>query len=148
MSKSHDDRAVEILTKAIEYAKEGLNKGVIFHPFGMIMDDNYNIEIIKNDIEDIEESYDSLGEEVNKYIAKGSVDILVLAVDTDIPDNLSKGVSSSIRLHIEEKSQRANDISARFLYVPYELCKVEGGEIFTKLHTPIAVGLIAEYIQK
>jgi hypothetical protein len=49
-------------------------------------------------------------------------------------------------LHLEEKSQIEKKIAARFLYVPYELCRVEDGEMFVKLHSPIPVGFPAEYI--
>jgi len=79
-------------------------------------------------------------------IKEGDVDIMVMAVDTLIPDRFVQDVPSSIRLHLEEKSQLDKKISARFLYVPYELCRVGDGELFVKLHAPIPVGFPAEYI--
>jgi hypothetical protein len=112
----------------------------------MLLNDAGEIEMYENEVEDTSESYTLLQDILRKRIKEGDVDIMVLAVDTMIPENFMKDVPSGIRLHLEEKSQIDKKISARFLYVPYELCKVEDAEIFVRLHNPIPVGFPAEYI--
>ena len=88
-----------------------------------------------------------MGETLKVRIKEGGVDVMVMVVDTLIPENFVQDVPSSIRLHLEEKSQIDKSVAARFIYVPYTLHQVEG-EILTKLHTPIPVGFPAEYIVK
>jgi len=147
MSDNHDERAMMVLEKAVYRAQELLEKTQSFKPFLMILDDDGNIDIIENEVVNSTESYALLGDTLKIRIKESSVDVIVMVVDTLIPENLVQDVPSSIRLHLEEKSQVDKSVSARFIYVPYTLHKVEG-EIFTKLHTPIPVGFPAEYIVK
>jgi len=114
----------------------------------MLLNDAGEVEVFENEIKDSTESYALLEETLKTRIEKDDVDIMALVVDTVIPDKFAKDVSASIRVHLEEKSQIDNKIGARFLYVPYELCKVGDGEMFVKLHAPIPVGFPAEYIVK
>ncbi len=147
MSNIHDDKAMLILEKAIYRAQALLEETQKFKPFLMILDDDGSIDIVENEIEESTESYALLGDTLKARIQEGGVDVMVMAVDTLIPENFVQDVPSSIRLHLEEKSQIDKSVAARFIYVPYTLHKVEE-EIFAKLHTPIPVGFPAEYIIK
>ncbi len=146
MSDNHDERALKVLEKAVYKAQVALEQTKHFQPFIMLLNDAGEIEIFENEIKDSAESYAALEEILNERIKERDVDVLVLLVDTLIPDKFVKDVPSGIRLHLEEKSQIHNKIGARFLYVPYELCKADDSELFVKLHTPIPVGFPAEYI--
>ena len=147
MSDNHDDRAMLVLEKAVYRAQELLAKTQNFKPFLMILSDNGSIDIVENDVQDSTESYLLLGDTLKVRIKEGNVDVMVMVVDTLIPENFVQDVPSSIRLHLEEKSQMDKSVAARFIYVPYTLHKVEE-KIFTKLHVPIPVGFPAEYIVK
>jgi hypothetical protein len=147
MLNDHDDRAMSVLEKAVYRAQKLLENTQKFKPFMMILDDDGSIDIVENEIEENTESYALLGETLKVRIKEGNVDVMVMVVDTLIPENFVQDVPSSIRLHLEEKSQIDKSVAARFIYVPYTLHKVEE-EIFTKLHTPIPVGFPAEYIVK
>ncbi len=147
MTDSHDDRAMLVLEKAVYRAQELLEKTQNFKPFLMILDDDGSIDIVENEVQESTESYALLGEILKVRIKKGNVDVMVMVVDTLIPENFIQDVPSSIRLHLEEKSQIDKSVAARFIYVPYTLHKIEE-EIFTKLHAPIPVGFPAEYITK
>ena len=147
MSDNHDDRAMLVLEKAVYHAQELLEKTQNFKPFLMILNDEGNIDIVDNEVEESIESYALLGDTLKVRIKEGGVDVMVMVVDTLIPENFVQDVPSSIRLHLEEKSQIDKSVAARFIYVPYTLHKVEE-EVFTKLHTPIPVGFPAEYIVK
>jgi len=146
MSTHEDEKAFSILEQAVSKAQKSLEQTKHFQPFLMLLNDAGEIELFENEVEDSTESYTLLEDALKVRIKEGDVDIMVMVVDTLIPDRFVQDVSSSIRLHLEEKSQLDKKISARFLYVPYELCRVGDGELFVKLHAPIPVGFPAEYI--
>lgn len=148
MSDNHDERALRVLEKAVYRAQASLEKTKYFQPFILLLNDAGEIEIYENEVKDSSQSYSVLEETLKKRMQKKDVDVLVLLVDTQIPDKFAQDVPTGIRVHLEEKSQIETKIGARFLYVPYELCKVGEGELFVKLHTPIPVGFPAEYIVK
>ena len=146
MSDNHDERALEVLEKAVYRAQESLEKTKHFQPFLMLLNDAGETEVFENEVKDSNESYTLLEEILKERVKEGDVDVMVLLVDTLIPEKFAQNVPSGIRVHLEEKSQIDKKIGARFLYVPYELCKIGDGELFVKLHAPIPVGFPAEYI--
>jgi hypothetical protein len=146
MSTHEDEKAFSILEKAVYKAQKSLERTKHFQPFLMLLNDAGDIELYENEVKDSTESYTLLEETLNDRINEGDVDVMVLAVDTLIPEKFDQGIPSSIRLHLEEKSQIDKKISARFLYVPYELCRIGDDELFVKLHAPIPIGFPAEYI--
>jgi len=148
MSDNHDERALKVLEKAVYRAQASLEEIKHFQPFIMLLTDAGEIELFENEVKDSVESYTLLEETLKNRISEGDVDIMVLVVDTIIPDKFVQSVSSGIRVHLEEKSQVDNKIGARFLYVPYELCQLKDEAMFVKLHAPIPVGFPAEYIVK
>jgi len=146
MSTLEDEKAFNLLEKAVYRAQELLEKTKNFQPFLMLLNDAGEIELFENEVKDTTESYALLEDTLKKRIKEGDVDVMVLVVDTLIPENFVRDIPSGIRLHLEEKSQIDKKIAARFLYVPYELCRKGEGDIFVKLHSPIPVGFPAEYI--
>ncbi len=148
MSNSDDEKAFRVLEEAVNKAQASLEKTKHFQPFLMLLNDTGEIEVFENEIEDSGKSYTLLENILKESIKMGDIDVMILAVDTVIPENFAGDIPNGIRLHLEEKCQIEKKIAARFLYVPYELCKVEEGEMYVKLHTPISVGFPAEYIVK
>jgi hypothetical protein len=146
MSTHEDEKAFSILEQAVYKAQKSLEIRKHFQPFLMLLNDAGDIELYENEVKDSTESYALLEDTLRARIKEEDVDVMVLAVDTLMPEKFVKDTSSSIRLHLEEKSQIDKKISARFLYVPYELCRIGDGELFVKLHAPIPVGFPAEYI--
>ena len=146
MSIQEDEKAFNVLEQAVYHAQRLLEKSTYFQPFLMLLNDAGEIELFENEVKDSTQSYALFEDILRRRVEKGDVDVMVLAVDTLIPENFVKDVPSSIRLHLEEKSQIDKKIAARFLYVPYELCRVGDGDMFVKLHAPIPVGFPAEYI--
>lgn len=146
MSNEADAKALQLLEKAVYRAQDSLEKSKHFQPFLMLLTDAGDIEVYENDIEDSSESYALLEKKLTERIQANDIDIMVLLVDTVIPEKFAEDISTGIRVHLEEKSQKDNKIGARFLYVPYELCRIAEGEMFVKLHAPIPVGFPAEYI--
>ena len=147
MSNNEDEKALALLEKAVYKAQDSLEKTTHFQPFLMLLTDSGKVEVYENEEEDSEKSYALLEEKLANRIEKNDIDIMILAVDTMIPEKFASDVPIGIRLHLEEKSQRNKKMGARFLYVPYGLCKTTEGQMFVKLHLPIPVGCPAEYIK-
>ena len=149
MSKTDDEKAFEVLEKAVYKAQEAMERTKYFHPFLMLLNDADEIEVVESEDEESSKGYQKLEEMLRDRLQdKSDVEIIALVVDTQIPENFVKDVPNGIRIHLEEKSQMHNKLSARYLYVPYELCRIGQGEMFVKLHIPIPVGFPAEFLVK
>ena len=146
MTNEDDAKALQLLEKAVYKAQDSLEATKHFQPFLMLRTDTGKIEIFDNDIEDSIQSYEALEDILTERIKEDDVDVMVLVVDTQIPERFAEDVPMGIRVHLEEKSQRDKKISARYLYVPYELCSTDKCALFVKLHMPIPIGIPAEYI--
>lgn len=144
--EQEDAKALELLEKAVYKAQNALEKTTHFQPFLMLLTESHEVEVYENEVEDSIESYALLENLLTKRVKKGDIDIMILAVDTMIPEKFVDNISIGIRLHLEEKSQRDKKIGARYLYVPYELCQIKGEDMYVRLHHPIPVGFPAEYI--
>ncbi|WP_309498131.1 hypothetical protein [Sulfurovum sp.] len=147
MSKSDDEKAFHILETAVYRAQDSMQKTKHFQPFLMLLNDADEIEVFENEEKESSQSYLLLEDVLrNRLDEKCDVEIIALVVDTQIPENFADDVPNGIRIHLEEKSQMHKKLAARYLYIPYELCKVDNGEMFVKLYTPIPVGFPAEYL--
>ncbi|MEA3492755.1 MAG: hypothetical protein U9R27_12770, partial [Campylobacterota bacterium] len=144
---NNDEKALLLLEKAVERAKVSLEVTQKFRPFMMILNKDGAASTIENQVEDMQDSYDRLGDSLKDRVKSDDIDVLVLAVDAMMPSRFGKGSLHSIRLHIEEQSQLQKDISARFIYLPYRLYSIEG-KIVVELDTPVPVGFPAEYLLK
>ena len=146
-NEQDDIKAFKLLEKAVNKAQKSLEERREFQPFLMLLTDLQEVEVYENEIKDSTKSYTFLEDLAKERIEKGDIDILILAVDTMIPDKFAKNIPMGIRLHLEEKSQRSKKIGARYIYVPYELCQIKGEALYVRLHYPIPVAFPAEYIR-
>ena len=142
-----DDRAMLVLQKAVMRAKEMLEGTQNFRPFALMLYEDGSIKTIENKVNDIENSYDQLCDSMRIRAAEGGVDVLAIVIDTLIPERFAKDIPNGIRLHLEEKSQKDKRVSARYIYVPYQLTRRSGSdEITAQLHQPVPVGFPAEFL--
>lgn len=149
MSQTDDEKAFHILETAVYRAQDAMQKTKYFQPFLMLLNEAGQIEIFENEHQESSESYLELEKMLrNRLDEKQDVEVIALVVDTQIPENFAGDIPNGIRIHLEEKSQMHKKLAARYLYVPYELCKIGDNEMFVKLHTPIPVGFPAEYLVK
>lgn len=145
-NEQDDAKALVLLEKAVYKAQESLVKTTHFKPFLMLLTESGEVEVHENEVEDAIKSYTLLENFLLERVKKNDIDIIILVVDTMIPEKFVENISIGIRLHLEEKSQQYKKIGARHLYVPYELCQIKDENMYVRLHHPIAVGLPAEYI--
>ena len=146
-----DERAMMMLEKSIYMAKEKLERDHIFRPFAMILDENGSIRKLENDIEDMQASYMNLHDEITAHVQmRQTTDIIVLLTNSAMPEQLVQdGIQSSIRVHLEEKSQQDKAIASRYIYVPYRLERMSGSDaVEAKLFHPQAVSFPSEFFEK
>ena len=147
MTNNDDIKALKLLEKAIEIAQKNLTKTKQFSPFLLLLNDTGEELFFENSEDDYIKSYELLETLAEEKIKNNTIEVMILAIDTIIPEKFAKDIPMGIRLHLEERSQCHNKLGARFIYVPYELCQSQESELFVRLHHPIPVGLIAEYIK-
>lgn len=135
-----------MLDECINYAKEVLTSSKQLESFAMVLEPNNDIRSIETDESDGERRYETLLEILRDEAKADKITAIALLSNVTIPDNFSPAVSSGIRIHVEEKDFQAdNKLSARLLYVPYQLYKTKGDDsIQIQLHDPIPVGLACE----
>lgn len=72
----------------------------------MLLTGDIELELYQNEMEDTDESYMQLRQILQERIKKEDIDIIVLAADTEIPDNVTQNISNGNTLYSEEKSQK------------------------------------------
>lgn len=135
-----------MLQECVEHASNQLVSGQNLESFAMVLEPTSKTRHISVDEKDGEERYEALLE-ILRFEAKAeNITAIALLSNVTIPDNFKAAVSSGIRIHIEEKHFQAdNKLSARLLYVPYQLFKTKDDPtIQIQLHDPIPVGLACE----
>jgi hypothetical protein len=136
-----------LLEESVALAQASLQKSQSFSPFYMLLTTHNRIEKRECDLDDTKEGYAKLEEMLRERVQKGDVEVVVLVVDTTMPQRFHQAQPHSIRLHVEERAMVGEKIGARYLYVPYQLLKQEGSDGYTVvLEAPIPVGFIAEYL--
>lgn len=135
-----------MLDECINYAKEVLTSSKQLESFAMVLEPNNDIRSIETDESDGERRYETLLEILRDEAKADKITAIALLSNVTIPDNFAPAVSSGIRIHVEEKDFQAdNKLSARLLYVPYQLYKTKDDDtIQIRLHDPIPVGLACE----
>ena len=144
----NDEKTLEFLGKAVIKAKESIERDLTFRPFLMTIDSDGVMKIVENHALNDSDSYSLLEDSLTQRVDESRIDMLIIASRDDMPQRFSQEDGSScIRLHLEERSQLSQKISARFLYIPYLVYEREDGGYFVKLGDPKPVGFPAMYIK-
>jgi hypothetical protein len=126
-----------------------LEKEQPFRPFALLLDTEGNMERLENSVENVQDAYMALYEEIRLCVEERPRDIVVLLSDVSMPQNIGEeGIESGIRVHLEERSQQHKKIAGRYIYVPYQLQRHAGEEqIHAKLFAPSAVSFPSEFLK-
>ena len=145
-----DERGLMMLERSIYEAQAMLEKEQSFKPFALLLDTEGNIERLENSVENVQDAYMALYEEIRLCVEERSIDIVVLLSDVSMPQNIGEeGIESGIRVHLEERSQQHKKIAGRYIYVPYQLQRLAGEEqIHAKLFAPSAVSFPSEFLKE
>ena len=135
-----------MLEECVGHASRQLTNGQNLESFAMVLEPNNDTRHISVEEMDGEARYEALIEILRSEAKAQSITAIALLSNVTIPENFNPAVSTGIRIHIEEKDFKAeNKLSARLLYVPYQLFKTTSDEtIQIQLHDPIPVGLACE----
>jgi len=149
-----------MLEECVGHASQQLTSGQNLESFAMVLEASNTKRHISVDEMDGEMRYEELLEILRDAAKTQGITALALISNVTIPENFKSAVSTGIRIHIEEKKQprsqsdfsgeaASNNIydklSARLLYVPYQLFKTTSDDtIQIQLHDPIPVGLACE----
>ena len=141
-----DEKLFEMVDECVGFAKSLLEESQTLYPFAMILDEDEEIQSMKNDAADQEESYELLLEALRSEAQKGQITAVALLARVTIPSAFSPAVPEGIRIHIEEKRSSGEKLAARFLYIPYQLYKTgeNSTKVSVRLHDPIPVGFPSE----
>ena len=135
-----------MLEECVGHASKQLTSGQNLESFAMVLEPSKDTRHINVDEMDGEERYEALLEVLRTEAKNKGILAIALLSNVTIPDNFNPAVSTGIRIHIEEKDFQAdNKLSARLLYVPYQLFKTATDDsVQIQLHNPIPVGLACE----
>ncbi len=143
-----DQKAFELLEKAVNKAQASLIREHTFSPFMFTIGSDGLLRTIENRAIDAKESYALLEDSLTQRVREGNIDILVIAVDATMPERYRTDMDHCIQLHLEERSQLDKKISARFIYVPYQLYRSkESEEVHIRLGQPVPAGFPAQYLK-
>jgi hypothetical protein len=150
MLENSDDRAIDMLEKAVAKAKLSIEKNLTFRPFLMTLNMEGVLKSIENREPSDEYSYARLEESIADRAIEDKLEFIILAMSDYMPERYSDGKpKKAIRLHFEERSQLSKVVSARYLYVPYTIHRVVDEEGYhVELGIPIPVGFPAEYLRE
>ena len=135
-----------MLEECVGHASQQLTKGQSLESFAMVLQANSQTRHVSVDEMDGETRYEALLDILRSEAKAQTITAIALLSNVTIPENFNPTVSTGIRIHIEEKDFKAeNKLSARLLYVPYQLFKTTTDDtIQIQLHEPIPVGLACE----
>jgi len=135
-----------MLDECISQAQNLLVNHQNLSSFAMVLEADNSTRGINLKEKDEELRYEAILEVLRDEAKSSDITAIALLSNVTIPDNFKAEVPTGIRIHIEEKDFKAeNKLSARLLYVPYQLFKTKNDDtIQIKLHAPIPVGLACE----
>ncbi len=141
----NDEKLFEMLEIYVADAVAVLEKGERLDPFAMILEADDTHRPLYLDEPDTERRYDLLHQALKAEAAHGEIKAAALLARVTIPENYGPAVPEGIRIHVEERASAHEKLSARLLYIPYQLYRAEGQEyIRVHLHHPIPVGMPSE----
>ena len=135
-----------MIDECIQHAQKALTKEQKLNSFAMVLEENNTSRKIEVKQMDEDLRYEELLAILRDEVKSNKIIAIALLANVSIPENFNSQFPHGIRLHIEEKAFEAeNKLSARLLYVPYQLFKAkDSDELHIQLHNPIPVGLACE----
>lgn len=137
-----DESIFEMVERCVADAMLALEKSEPFVPFAkVLMQDQTHRDIPCTDANE-QVCYEALLARLKGEVKMDDIDAVAITARVTIPEQYNAPSPQGIRIHIEEKALAHKKLSARLLYIPYDLLAVEGSEQRSiVLHNPIAVGM-------
>jgi len=140
-----EERLFEMVERCVADGVLALENDVPLTPFAKVLQGDGTVRDIPCMTPDEKACYEALLRQLRGEVEMGDIDAVALVARVTIPEHYNAPAPQGIRIHVEEKALAHKKISARLLYVPYEIFATEGGGNRTvMLHNPIAIGMPTE----
>jgi len=137
-----DERLFEMVERCVADAMLALENSEPFIPFAKVLMHDHTHRDIPCTEGTEQACYEALLERLKGEVLMDDIDAVAITARVTIPEQYNAASPQGIRIHIEEKALMDRKLSARLLYIPYDLLETEsGGRRSVLLHNPIAVGM-------
>lgn len=111
-------------------------------PFAKLLSTDGDYRDIYTEDQNEANCYENLVMRLRAEVLMDDIEAVSVTARVTIPEHLSASSPQGIRIHLEEKAKIHAKLSARLLYIPYELLSIEGeSKRHVMLHTPLCVGI-------
>jgi hypothetical protein len=140
-----EEKLFEMVERCVADALLALENESPLPPFAKVLGRNGSLRDIACGDADEKTCYEVLLERLRGEVKMGDIDAVALTARVTIPDHYAPPSPQGIRIHIEEKAKAGKKLSARLLYIPYELFAAETeSTLSVMLHNPISIGIPME----
>ncbi|UFS63654.1 hypothetical protein LOH54_05850 [Sulfurimonas sp. HSL-3221] len=140
-----EEKLFEMVERCVADAVIALENDRPLLPFAKLLAQNGTVRDLACESVEEKQCYEHLLERLKGEVKMEDVDAVALVARVTIPEQYSAPSPQGIRIHVEEKAQAHKKISARLLYVPYDLFAADGeAKRSVMLHNPIAIGMPME----
>ncbi|WP_416768886.1 hypothetical protein ACM66T_05870 [Sulfurimonas sp. ST-25] len=140
-----EEKLFEMVERCVADAVLALEEERPLVPFAKLLAQDGSVRELACESGEEKQCYEQLLERLKGEVKMGDVDAVALVARVTIPEQYSAPSPQGIRIHVEEKAQAHKKISARLLYVPYDLFAADGeAKRSVMLHNPIAIGMPME----
>ncbi|WP_345990467.1 hypothetical protein WCX18_05645 [Sulfurimonas sp. HSL1-2] len=140
-----EEKLFEMVERCVADAMLALENDCPLVPFAKLLIQDGTVRDMACDDGEEKQCYETLLERLRGEVKMGDIDAVALVARVTIPEQYNAPSPQGIRIHLEEKAQVQKKISARLLYVPYDLFVTDGdAKRSVMLHNPIAIGMPME----
>ena len=137
-----EEKLFELVERCVADAVLALEEDAPLPPFAKVLHSDGRLRDIPCLGDDEKTCYEMLLGRLRGEVAMGDIDAVALTARVTIPEHYGAPSPQGIRIQLEERSRRHEKLSAKLLYVPYELlASGDAQKRSVLLHRPIAVGL-------
>lgn len=142
---TEEERLFEMVERCVADAVLALETDAPLMPYAKVLQCDGHVRDVPCMSADEKECYEALLRQLRAEVRMGDISAVALGARVTIPEHYESPTPQGLRIHIEEKAQAHKKISARLLYIPYELFESEQSDKRTvMLHTPISIGMPME----
>lgn len=142
---AEEEKVFEMVERCVADAVLALENGTPFIPFAKVLDTGGHIRDIACDTPEQTQCYETLLTRLRAEAKMGDIEAVALSARVNIPEHYHPDAPNGIRIHLEERAKADRKVSARLLYIPYELFGSEnGGDLTVMLHKPLSIGMPME----
>lgn len=139
---THEEQLFDLAERCVADAVSALEHDTPLVPFAKLLGTDGESRTVFTEGVDEANCYENLVTRLKAEVQMGDIEAVTLTARVTIPEHLNASSAQGIRIHIEEKAKIHTKLSARLLYIPYDLLGIEGdAKRHVVLHDPLSVGM-------